>query len=192
MLQSFYGRSRLLIWLQTVATHQMIDLRRRKSRTNCEWDLLDQQPPQPTSSPADEVILRGQLETVRSLIASAFGRLLTELRESAVTQYEFAYYRCVKGLSYTEVAERLAVTKSRVTELSTLVCGKLMSIFRRLEPEFAEKRSEISKEQRKLIEEAIYDWFSGGANAGLTADELGLKSLEEDFATVPVPREPIG
>jgi DNA-directed RNA polymerase specialized sigma24 family protein len=163
-LLAYGGRSRLTTWLQAVAHRQAIDRWRRPERQPIDDDLGGPTATAGTGSSADQLIGQEEVDLVRRIVQPAFEELMRQLQDISEQQHRFAYLRCVRGMDNIDIAEQLGVGKSRVTELSQQVFRKLMAIIRKLAPELGAVSYEPTKERRKLIEEALQEWFGDTAS----------------------------
>ena len=168
-LLAYGGRSRLVTWLRAVGHQAGIDRWRRGERETPEDDF-GATPDRDEAGDESEKLARGEdLDMVRRVVPLAFEQLMRQLPTVSEQQHRFAYFRCVEGLDNIEIAERLGVGKSRVTELSQQVFKRLMAILRRLAPELEEISDDPTKDRRRKVEEALQEWFGGKDKAAVEA-----------------------
>jgi DNA-directed RNA polymerase specialized sigma24 family protein len=158
-LLTYGGRSRLATWLRAVAHQAAIDRWRRQSREQPDELLAETRAEEGAVEVGDKLARDEDLDLVRRVGPQAFEQLMRQLPEISEQQYRFAYFRCVGGLNNVDIADRLGVAKSRITELSQQVFRRLITILRQLAPELESLTDEASPQRRRHVEEALQEWF---------------------------------
>jgi DNA-directed RNA polymerase specialized sigma24 family protein len=179
-LLSYGGRARLATWLQAIGHRGAIERWRRQGREQSDDDLSGAPDRGGGDGVVDQLTHDEDLDLVRRVGPQAFEQLMQQLPAVSEQQYRFAYFRCVGGLDASEIANRLGVGKSRVTELSQQVFRRLVAIMRRLAPELESMSDEASTERRRHVEEALQAWFgkdAAAAGAGGTDDDHDQPTL---------------
>ncbi|HYO24451.1 MAG TPA: hypothetical protein VEQ85_05830, partial [Lacipirellulaceae bacterium] len=170
-LLAYGGRSRLATWLRSVAHREGIDRWRRGARHEAVEDLAETADDGAAADASARMVEAEDLALIRRVGPQAFEQLMRQLPNESEQQHRFAYFRCVERLDNSEIAARLGVGKSRVTELSQQVFRRMMAILSQLAPELDAISSEATKERRRNVEEALQEWFGSAARlAPLGAD----------------------
>ncbi len=161
-LLTFYGKSPIEPWLRTIATRLVIDRGRHVKEVTTSSENLDKHPAGSAGGSGgdmpDDSAENKQMQTLFVEIAAPlFQRLLEQLRRKSPQQYSYAILRLQRGYKPAQIAVRLHVERSRVTQLSQAVCKKLLQMIQAEDSLFAELPAKVERKARQNIETAIHE-----------------------------------